>query len=216
VPWELLTDRDKEVLNKLKFDPKSRRGLGKKPAILVIDMQGNMLGSKVPLLKAMDEFLGACGDVGWKAVRNSKKLLAVSREKHVPIIYFIVQFESEMLKDFYVNTAKISPGYRAFCETCVPGHKATLIPEEIAPQEGDLVVTKWADSPFTPPKFLRLITPLGIDTFIVIGGSTSGCVRSTVQGCRDYGFSVAVVEDCVFDRIEGLHKFALLKIHEVL
>jgi nicotinamidase-related amidase len=90
------------------------------------------------------------------------------------------------------------------------GTKGTSIVDDIAPQEGDLVVDKSYASAFYGTSLLSILIKLRGDTLIVAGGTTSGCVRATCVDAISRNFDVAVVEDCVYDRISVSHKVALL------
>ena len=84
---------------------------------------------------------------------------------------------------------------------------------EWAPQAGDVVITKQRASGFYGTPLLAHLTQLRIDTVIVIGESTSGCVRaSTVDGFSN-GFHMVMVEECCFDRSEISHKVNLFDLH---
>jgi nicotinamidase-related amidase len=83
--------------------------------------------------------------------------------------------------------------------------RAYEIVEEIAPQPGDLVIQKEAPSIFHGTPFLFHLNYEGIDTLIVGGESTSGCVRASVVDGATYRFHMQVVEECVFDRTQASH-----------
>ena len=57
------------------------------------------------------------------------------------------------------------------------------------------------------------LTQKGIDSLIVCGESTSGCVRTSVLDAYSYGFHISIVEECVFDRSEFIHKVNLFDMH---
>jgi nicotinamidase-related amidase len=79
-----------------------------------------------------------------------------------------------------------------------------IIPE-VAPLEDELVIRKSSPSVFWGTPLSGQLTALGVDTLLVSGESTSGCVRATVvDGCTER-FRVTVVEECVFDRHQACH-----------
>ena len=62
--------------------------MGNRPALLIIDVQYRTVGTKpVPFWEAVKEFPTACGQVGWDAVHNIEKVLALSRERGWPVLY---------------------------------------------------------------------------------------------------------------------------------
>src|SRR5579884_4285829 len=84
---------------------------------------------------------------------------------------------------------------------------------EIAPAPGDLVLAKPGPSAFFGTALLAHLIQRGIDTLLVAGCTTSGCVRATVVDAASYGFRVSVVEECVFDRFEISHHVALFDLN---
>ena len=88
-----------------------------------------------------------------------------------------------------------------------------IIPE-VAPIVGEVVLRKTAPSAFNGTPLLAHLNYLGVDTLIVGGESTSGCVRaSVVDGCS-YRFRMIVVEECVFDRHQAAHAMNLFDMHQ--
>jgi len=80
----------------------------------------------------------------------------------------------------------------------------------LAPKKGDLVINKSYSSAFYGTPLLSFLIKLRTDTLIVTGGTSSGCIRATCVDGVSRNLNVAVVEDCVFDRISVSHKVALL------
>jgi nicotinamidase-related amidase len=76
----------------------------------------------------------------------------------------------------------------------------------ISPAPGDLVFNKRAPSAFFGTGLVSLLVPLRVDTLIVTGCATSGCVRATVVDALSYGYRVAVPAECVSDRAVGPHE----------
>src|SRR5205823_4644308 len=88
-----------------------------------------------------------------------------------------------------------------------------IVPQ-VAPIEGEVVLRKSAPSAFNGTPLLAHLTYLGVDTLIVGGESTSGCVRaSVVDGCS-YRYKMIVVEECVFDRHQAPHAMNLFDMHQ--
>lgn len=92
-------------------------------------------------------------------------------------------------------------------EAGIPG---TQIVAELAPDDTDLVVDKSCASAFFGTPFISYLIKMKADTLIIVGGSTSGCVRATAVDAVTHNFNVAVLEDCVYDRITLSHKAGLL------
>ncbi len=81
------------------------------------------------------------------------------------------------------------------------------------PEAGDLIIYKERASGFFGTPLVAHLTRMGIDSLIVCGESTSGCVRASVVDAYSYGFHAVVVEECVFDRSPLSHKVSLFDLH---
>ena len=92
--------------------------------------------------------------------------------------------------------------------------RGSEIIDEVAPIPGEIVLRKTAPSAFWGTPLAGHLTYLGIDTLIVAGESTSGCVRASVVEAVAHRYRVQVVEDCVFDRHETTHALNLFDMHQ--
>lgn len=191
--WDdLLSEQDKAVIDKAGYGEKGAaswesRGLGTRPVCMVIDMQKLIVGRQVPILEAIEDYRTAMGTIAWDAIEHMVPFLEEVRKADVPIIY----------------TRVIPRGHG-------PEDPAVQIVDPVAPQEGDLVLDKNYASAFYGTALLTQLVQRGADTLIIVGNSTSGCVRATAVDAKQHGFSVIVPEECVFDRIQASHKVGLL------
>jgi nicotinamidase-related amidase len=87
------------------------------------------------------------------------------------------------------------------------------IAEEIQPAPGDVVLQKRRPSAFFGTNLIDTLIYARIDTVIVAGMSTSGCVRATVVDAFSYNYRVAIPEECVADRSSISHKVSLMDMH---
>jgi nicotinamidase-related amidase len=87
------------------------------------------------------------------------------------------------------------------------------IVEELAPIEGEAFLRKASPSPFYGTPLLGHLSELGVDTLIMAGESTSGCVRASVVNACASRLKVVVAEECVFDRHEATHAMNLFDMH---
>ena len=85
--------------------------------------------------------------------------------------------------------------------------------DEVAPVDGEAFLRKASPSPFYGTPLLGHLNGLGVDTLIVAGESTSGCVRASVVDACASRFNVVVAEECVFDRHEAAHAMNLFDMH---
>lgn len=195
--WEqFLTENDRKVLAARK--PRAKRGFGERPALLVIDMQVTACGDDRPIYEQLDKYPGACGPYAWDAIRHMQKLIPAARSAGVPVIYTKHLFRPTTglpQADPSSNFSSLNPN--------------SEIPEEIAMQEGDLLLEKQVASVFFHTGLIYMLLNLKVDTLLVAGNSTSGCVRASVVDAGGYQFKVSVIEECVFDRIEMSHAASL-------
>ncbi|MBI4523403.1 MAG: isochorismatase family protein [Deltaproteobacteria bacterium] len=203
--WDdVLTERDKEIMKRAGYG--RRIGLGRRPVLLVIDMTYNFIGDRPePIMESIKRFRQSCGEQGWRALYKIRDLLSDARQKNVPIFY-TKAFEKAVAPAGIPHKTKNLRAQEDFREEWRDGNQ---IAQEIAPEETDVVVQKPNRSAFFGTPLMSMLNELHADTVLVTGCTTSGCVRATVMDAFAYKFRVAVVEECVFDRIEISHKVGL-------
>ena len=200
--WDdILTPTDREVIRRGGYG--KPRGLGERPALLIIDPQRNYAGVDKPILEQIAEWPSGVGESAWRAIERLKSLLHAFREKKRPVIYTRQVQKIIAFDGFAAKAVRSSSQY-------LEGSKGTSIVEAIAPQDGDFVIDKSYASAFYGTPLLSVLIKLKVDTLVVAGGTTGGCVRATCVDAISRNFDVAVVEDCVYDRISVSHKVALL------
>jgi maleamate amidohydrolase len=200
--WDdILTPTDREVIRRGGYG--KPRGLGERPALLIIDPQYNYTGADKPILEQIAEWPSGVGESAWRAMERLKPLKDAFREKKRPVIYTRQVQKSMAFDGFAAKAVRSSSQY-------LEGTKGTSIVDELAPQEGDLVIDKSYASAFYGTPLLSILIELKVDTLIMTGGTTGGCVRATCVDAISRNFDVAVVEECVYDRISVSHKAALL------
>lgn len=172
-----------------------RVGFGQRPAILVIDFQTGFTDLRSPLAGELDSQLAA-----------TNALLEPARAADVPVIFSTVAYDAE-LQEAGIWVRKI-PSNRWLVE----GSEWVQVDARLAqrPQEMTLV-KKYASCFFGTDLAARLISRR-IDTLIVAGCTTSGCVRATVADACSYGFRTIVVEEAVGDRAVLPHAASLFDI----
>lgn len=179
-------------------------GMGKKPALIIIDVQYRTVGTKrVPFWEAIDEFKTSCGEVGWNAIDNIAELVKVFRERDFPIMYPYVA------PKLGYDAGRLAQKVPEIMNISAKGYE---FPTEIAPREGDVLLPKKHPSAFFGTPLVSYLVDKGVDTLVVTGCSTSGCVRGTVVDGFAYNFRVTVPEECVYDRSEVSHAVNLFDI----
>jgi maleamate amidohydrolase len=187
-----------------------RMGFGQKPAVLVIDVNYDFVGDKPePILESIKRWRYSCGDVGWRGIDAIRQLLLAARQKEVPIIYTTAEHRADGL-DYGRDRDK---NFRTGEATSIVGAQGPEIPREIAPTSADIVIKKNKASAFFGTPLTSYLIDLGVDTLLVTGVSTSGCVRATVVDGHGYNFRVCVVEEGTFDRSRVAHKVNLFDMH---
>jgi nicotinamidase-related amidase len=184
--------------------------------LLLIDLYRWVFGDRPqPLLDAIEEWPASCGLAGWEALPAIQRLLALSRELGLPVIHMTGLDNAGMPgwsearhgglgRGGVANTSRVPAERRK--------HRYDII-DEVAPIEGEVVLRKTTPSAFNGTPLVHHLVSMGVDTLIVAGESTSGCVRaSVVDGCS-YRFRVIVVEECVFDRHQATHAINLFDMH---
>ncbi len=169
-------------------------GFGRKTAIIVVDMTR---------LFVEDQFPPGCAQTGQQAAKSIRKLLDKARAIGIPIIY---------TKGSSLGTAgitKVSEEEIAAVVHACAIEGANEITNEIAPKSKDIVIEKAKPSAFMGTPLLGLMNYFDVDTVIVTGMVTSGCVRATVVDAFSYNFKVIVPIECVADRGKVPHQINL-------
>ena len=174
-----------------------RLGFGKKPAVLVVDFIKAYTTAGAPLF-APDVVT---------AVNETIDLLALAREKGVPVLYTKVLYNKNFA-DGGIFVQKVP-----VLKTMVEGEPLAEIVPELPPAESDVIVVKQYASAFFGTSLAATLTSLGVDTVILTGCSTSGCVRASAVDGMQYGFRVIVPRECVGDRHSGPHEANLFDIN---
>ncbi len=173
-----------------------RVGFGERPALLLIDFVKAYTTPGAPLYAP---------DVVTAAARSAP-LLELARAKGLPVIFTKVLFHpSGQDGGWFVRKV---PVLRSF----VPGEPLTEIVDELPVADSDLVLVKNYASAFFATSLAATLTAQRVDTLILSGCSTSGCVRATAVDGLQHGFRVIVPRECVGDRHAAPHEANLFDI----
>lgn len=211
--WDkFLTPSDREHVQSL---TRGNVGFGKRPALLMIDLYRAVFGDKPePLMDAVKTWPSSCGLAGWTALPHIQKLLAAARAAKIPVVHITMLANSGMLGWFeaahrdHIKPAPLS------AEAKARKLRGAEIIEEVAPIDGEVTLRKTAPSSFWGTPLAAHLNFHGIDTLIVAGEATSGCVRASVVDAAAFRYRVQVVEECVFDRHEATHALNLFDMHQ--
>lgn len=207
--WDAyLTDRDRKVYENAGYG--RRGGYGTRPALFVIDVQYNFCGDeRMPILEAVKKYRTACGEEAWDAVVHIERLMNIFRAKNLPIFYTV----SERRPDMLDSGVQIGKSHRGAERTSQEGTHATQTVEMLAPRPEDFLVGKRKPSAFFGTPFMSHLNFLDIDTLIVTGCTTSGCVRATAVDAFSYNFKVVIPEETTFDRFQASHAMNLFDLN---
>lgn len=206
--WDqYLTDRDKRVLSE--SGCWQQAGFGRRPALLVVDVNYNFVGDKPePILQSIKRWPMSCGEQGWKCVSVIKTLIAAARIKHLPIIYTTGEYRDDIFD--YGGWLRKNSRLTENIEQLIEGDK---IVEDISPEQQDIVVKKQKASAFFGTPLLSYLIDLKVDSLLITGTTTAGCVLASVIDAASHSFLCAVVEDACFDRADASHAMALCDMH---
>lgn len=172
-------------------------GFGKKPALIVVDFQ---LGFTVPEQSPLAGNLGA-------EVAATNELIAAARKKDIPVIFTVVGYDPHRQDD-----AGLWPEKAPSLRMLTLGSDLVKLDPRLNQEPGDLVITKKYASGFFGTYLASTLTMQSVDTAIVTGCTTSGCVRATVMDALANGFRPIVPIECVGDRAQEPHQANLFDI----
>lgn len=206
--WDkFLTEQDKAVLAQSGHG--KRGGFGSRPALLVVDMSYAFCGDKdEPITESVKRWRNSCGSVAWKSFPVISKVLAAARGKAVPVIYTTGAVATQ--RDWGSWAMKNSRTSDSLLQNGFDGYE---IMPQIKPEPDEIVLRKMKPSAFYGTPLLSYLHQTQIDTLLVAGTTTSGCVRATVVDGFSLNYRMAVLEDCVFDRFESSHALNLFDMH---
>lgn len=212
--WDpFLTPADKASLS---ARPHRVWGYGERPALVLIDLYRWVFGDRrQPLLEAIKEWPATCGPQAWDALPHLQRLLGAARAAEIPIVYLTGMHTHESgvaswAENFGRPRTVTSPD-AAMAERL---RRRYDIVDEVAPRPGEAILRKAAPSGFFGTLLMSHLHAHNVDGIILVGESTSGCVRATCVDGRSYRFNMTVVEECVFDRHEAPHAINLFDMHE--
>ena len=174
-----------------------RLGFGKRPALLIVDFINAYVTEGAPLfapnvVTAVDETI---------------PLLSLAREKQIPVLYTKVLYNKNF-RDGGIFIQKVP-----VLKTMIEGEPLAEIVPQLTPIESDIIIVKQYASAFFGTSLAATLTSLGVDTILLTGCSTSGCIRASAVDGMQYGFRVIVPRECVADRHPGPHEANLFDIN---
>jgi maleamate amidohydrolase len=164
-------------------------GFGERPALLVIDFIKGFTDTSCPLGSNLDAEVSA-----------TKQLLDLFREKKLPVHFTTTAYDSEMVSAGVFVKKVPSLAHLKL------GSSWVEIDDRLTPVFGEVVWTKQYASAFFGTSLSSALSAQKIDTLIITGCTTSGCVRASAVDSCQYGFLTNVVRECVGDRSAAAHE----------
>jgi maleamate amidohydrolase len=209
--WDkFLTERDKAVFAAGGFG--ARAGFGRRPALLVIDVNWAFCGERPePILEGIKRWRTSCGEAAWIALDYIRSLIEAAHKKGLPVIYTTGERRTDNWDAgswrWKSRRGDEAGGGR---DAGVDGNDIVAM---IAPGPRDIVIRKQKPSGFFGTNLTSYLTLLGCDSVVMVGTTTSGCVRATVVDAFSLNYRVILAEEGCFDRSEASHAVSLCDMH---
>ena len=169
--------------------------LGSRPAVLVIDFSCGFTDPECSLGSDMTE-----------AVEQTTRVLDAARAKGLPVIYTTIGFDAS-LKDGGLWLQKVP----SLADLQVGGRWVEIDPR-LEPREDETIVMKKGASGFFGTNLAAILISQGVDSVVLCGATTSGCIRATVVDLLQHGWPTIVPRECVADRAQAPHEANLFDI----
>ncbi|PTR13302.1 MULTISPECIES: N-carbamoylsarcosine amidohydrolase [unclassified Novosphingobium] len=166
-----------------------RLPFGQRPALLLVDLVEAYLQPGSPLYAGIEA-----------ALASAVRITAAARAAGLPVIFTNVEYQPGGA-DGGVFYRKV-PALKVFEK----GSPLGAFPAVLSPQAGDVVITKRYASAFFATHLAATLTAMGVDTVLICGTSTSGCIRATALDACQHGFLPFVVADACGDRHPAPHE----------
>jgi maleamate amidohydrolase len=166
-----------------------RLPFGQRPALLLVDLVEAYLQPGSPLYAGIEA-----------ALDSAVRITAAARAAGIPIVFTNVEYQPGGA-DGGVFYRKV-PALKVFEK----GSPLGAFPAVLSPQDGDIVITKRYASAFFGTHLAATLTAMGVDTVLICGTSTSGCIRATALDACQNGFLPFVVRDACGDRHAAPHE----------
>ena len=168
---------------------------GSRPAVLVVDFSRGFTDPESTMGSDLTEEVGA-----------TNRLLAAARERGIPVIFTTIGFEAN-LKDgsLWLQKAPDLAGLQV-------GGKWVEIDPRLGRRKEEVVILKKGASAFFGTNLPSVLVSENVDTIVLCGATTSGCIRATAVDLLQYGYPTLVPRECVGDRARAPHEANLIDI----
>ena len=170
---------------------------GNRPAIIVVDLTKGFTDPAYPTGADLTDVVAATG-----------RLIEAGRAAEVPVVFTTISYSAAEIDGGGVAWLRKAPGMRVLRD----GTPAAEVDARLPRTDADHVINKKGASAFFGTGLAALLTGSRVDTVLICGATTSGCVRASAVDAVQSGFDVLVPTDCVGDRAEGPHHANLFDI----
>jgi nicotinamidase-related amidase len=167
-------------------------------ALIVVDATEAFFGARLPTIEAARQRRTACGEPAWQTIPHVLDLLDAFRSARRPVIY---------TKPRWADESHVGGTTAGSTEQADPDP----IMAPIRPMN-EFVIEKSKPSAFFGTPLVSYLVRHRVGTLVIVGGTTSGCVRGTALDASSYGLDVIVAEDGCFDRAPLSHAVALFEL----
>ncbi len=176
----------------------ARAHRGSRPAIVVVDLTNGFTDPSLPTGADLSSVVAATG-----------QLIGAGRSADVPVLFTTIAYTPAELSGGAVAWLRKAPGMASLRE----GSSAVALDARLPVGPSDHLITKKGASAFFGTGLGALLSGLRVDTVLICGATTSGCVRASAVDAVQSGFDVLVPRQCVGDRADGPHQANLFDIH---
>jgi maleamate amidohydrolase len=170
--------------------------LGSRPAVLVVDFSCGFTDRECTLGSDMTD-----------AVVATRRVLDAARAKGLPVVFTTIGYEPS-LKDGGLWLQKIP----SLGDLQIGGRWVEIDPR-LGAREDETIVLKKGASAFFGTNLPSILISQGVDSVVLCGATTSGCIRATAIDLLQYGYPTIVPRDCVADRAQAPHEANLFDIN---
>jgi len=167
------------------------QGLGKRPALVLVDMTRGFTDPACPLSSPADEVVAAC-----------RTLLDVFRAKKLPVFFTAVVYHDE-------RQARVFRDRLPALNVLTADSDWIKVDPRLAPRKEEIVIEKQWASGFFQSRLQQELKKYQVDSLVIAGLTTSGCVRATAVDGLQHDYPVVVVSEAVGDRNPEAHAASL-------
>lgn len=203
-PWDGAIPSEDEKAFRAGFGDVNRPiEVGDRPALIIVDMTRAFVDSDYPT---------GWSETGDPATAANKKILAAARDARIPVFFTKISADSRPLPTAAEGGRWKQPSSGPSLRDDLP--LGDVIVPDLTPIDGEVVINKgMKPSAFFGTPLSSYLTYCGVDTTIVTGMTTSGCVRATAVDAFQHNYHVLIPNEACADRSQISHKVSLFDMH---